>query len=156
MYYNCISLLQTSHDVKVIYQSSVWDVVNNLHTRTGYTVTGASCANMDLIHAWINKIKNVMSFVQVVIQRSRPSMYSRLSIYRGIVFHDTAHSNFESKTSARLQTHKRYSYLALTGKLWTFLMSYVGGNDRGYRERTAPSFPCLFEPWKWLTLCLQM
>ena len=48
----------------------------------------------------------------------------------GISQNHTQHNNFEGKTSVRLRTHDRDTYLVLTDELWVFLVSYLEKSDR--------------------------
>ena len=53
------------------------------------------------------------------------------------------------KTSIRSRTHKRCPYLARTGKLWVFLLSFL---TLRYRERTL--YSCSSFCLSWIQICL--
>ena len=57
-------------------------------------------------------------------------LYYRLDISQyNTAQYCTRYNIFECETSARLWAHKRHPYLALTGKLWVFFVSYSEKSD---------------------------
>ena len=112
-----------------------------------------SCNHSQALSGWIDQLNGINGTFHL---ESGPWFYIKaiiwgtidISMYN-ITWYCTQHNKFEGKTSARLRTHERQPYLALTGELWVSFVSYLEkiGRDMSGAHCTGISIITIWWPW---------